>query len=272
MEHLSKQQIVLLTLFVSFVTSIATGIVAVSLMNQAPPGVTQTINRVVEKTIERVISSPTASSVPNTAAVVTIEDTVAQSVEKVSKSVVRIKPRNGNADSVTGLGLVLSKEGVIVTDKSLTTSFGASTPDLVAVFSGGKEFPIQVLQSQILGDIVFVVAIAPRDYIFYPAVYPAVSVTDTSSVKLAEDIKLGRTVLSLGGKDSNTLDQGLISKVQTKAEDPIETSISSKSILVGSPLFTLDGNIVGIKTSSLLQENSFYPLNTLKPIIPAISR
>ena len=38
MEHLNKQQLILLTLLISFVTSIATGIVTVSLMDQAPQG------------------------------------------------------------------------------------------------------------------------------------------------------------------------------------------------------------------------------------------
>ena len=119
MEHLSKQQIVLLTLLVSFVTSIATGIVTVSLMDQAPAGVTQTINRVVEKTIERVASnSGSSGSLSNSAVAINSEDRIVKTLEKVSKSVVRIKPSGADTDSVTGLGIMVSKDGVILTDKA----------------------------------------------------------------------------------------------------------------------------------------------------------
>ena len=48
MVSLTKTQIVLLFLLVSFVTSLATGIVSVTLVNQAPQPVTHTINKVVE--------------------------------------------------------------------------------------------------------------------------------------------------------------------------------------------------------------------------------
>src|SRR4029077_18213268 len=51
-EKLTKSQIVLLTLLVSFVTSIATGIVTVSLMDQAPPAIAQSVSRIVEHTVE----------------------------------------------------------------------------------------------------------------------------------------------------------------------------------------------------------------------------
>ncbi len=262
MEHLTKQQIVLLTLFVSFVTSIATGIVAVSLMNQAPVGVTQTINRVVERTIEKVVSvnNATTSQNSNTAAVVNVQDTIAQTVEKVSESIVRLKSRSGNGENL-GLGLILSKEGVIVTDKASIAS--STTPsDIVAVFSDGKEFPVQVLQSQILGDIAFVAAIAPREYSFHP-------ITDFRNTT---SLKLGDAVLVLGGNSVATLDEGLVSKIAIRAEDMIETSISSKNILPGSLLITVDGDVLGIKTSSLLSEKSFYPLSIFKQNIPMISR
>ena len=51
MEELTKTQLVLLVLLVSFMTSVVTGIVTVTLIDQAPKPVTQTINRVVEKIV-----------------------------------------------------------------------------------------------------------------------------------------------------------------------------------------------------------------------------
>ncbi len=58
LEHLNKSQVVLLTLLISFVTSMATGIVTVSLMEQGITPVTNTVNQVVERTKEIVVKVP----------------------------------------------------------------------------------------------------------------------------------------------------------------------------------------------------------------------
>ncbi len=249
MEHLSKQQIILLTLLVSFVTSIATGIVTVSLMDQAPVGVTQTINKVVEKTIERVVSDS------GTAAVMSLEDATANAVEKVSKSIVRIKSLTGGMETVTGLGLIVSSEGIIVTDKASI----APLDNPVAIFNDGQQFPIQVIQSQIDGDIVFVLPLIPvekKNNVIIP-------------VGMSSSIKLGQALLSLSGKHTYSLSQGIY---QGNSEDLINTSIGHDSSMIGSPIFTVSGEVLGFKTTSLMKEKSFYPLSALKEIIPRLSR
>lgn len=53
MNDLNKHQLVLLVLLVSFVTALATGIVVATLVSQAPPPLTQTIQRVIEKVTEK---------------------------------------------------------------------------------------------------------------------------------------------------------------------------------------------------------------------------
>ena len=66
-KDLDKKQMVLLTLLITFVVSIATGIVTVSLMNQAPKAIPQTINNVIQRTIEKVttVTEPSTSTTKN---------------------------------------------------------------------------------------------------------------------------------------------------------------------------------------------------------------
>ena len=89
-EHLTKMQIVLLTLLVSSVTSIATGIITVTLMNQVPPAVTQTLNRVVERTVERVVpdKSQGASVITKEVTIVVKEDDLI--TDSIGKNLIQI--------------------------------------------------------------------------------------------------------------------------------------------------------------------------------------
>ncbi len=270
MEHLTKQQIVLLTLFVSFVTSMATGIVTVSLMDQSSTGVTQTINRVVERTIERVVSSAPAET--STASVISYEDQVANNAEKINKSIVKIKKPGSNAESTIGLGIIVSNEAVILTDKAVIAD---NKEGLVARFYDGQEFPIYTVQSQINGDIVFLSVNIPKATLDNMGIVP---------ISFASSLKLGQSVFSLSGKDGNALDQGIIEKTDGNDSSgaltlvsPIFTSINPASLELGSPLFTIYGEVIGIETSSFKNNSNnnkgiFYPINALRASIPVISR
>lgn len=260
MEHLTKQQIVLLTLLVSFVTSLATGIITVSLMDQGTIGITQTINRVIERTVEKVVMETPESG----AAAVVTAPTLAQIVEKNSQAIIRIKPGNGTAADVTGLGVLLTPEGLILTDKSTVGLPGDGTvrPSYNAIASTGEEFPLQILQTEIIGDVAFAALIVPVNKKLTPVIWSG----KTTS------IKLGETVYALSGKNSSVLETGIITKRGEKVDDPVETSIASDKILLGSPLFTASGEVIGYKTKALLGTGSFYPVSVLHALAPQISR
>ncbi len=114
---------ILLVLLVSFVTSIATGIMTVSLLQQAPVEMTRTINNVVEKTIQQVTPSAVSNIISPqnqqvTTVVVNEDDMVTIAISKNLKSIVRINETdvNGNVNFY-GLGVVMTKDGIIATDK-----------------------------------------------------------------------------------------------------------------------------------------------------------
>src|SRR3989344_5509843 len=124
-EHLTKHQIILLTLLVSFVTSIATGIVTVSLMDVAPVSVTRTINQIVERTVENVVPAVSApASKAQGAAVVTKETTVvvkdedltAASIAAAQKAIVRIISKN-DPTMLVARGVVVDMKGIVLSDR-----------------------------------------------------------------------------------------------------------------------------------------------------------
>src|SRR3989344_7555995 len=120
LEQLNKSQIILLTLLISFVTSIATGIVTVSLMEQAPPAFTQTVNRIVERTVEKVVPAGQAASAVTTEKTVVVKesDLIVEAVKKMTPSLVQVYSQ-ASEPVFLGLGIVLDGSGSVVTDASI---------------------------------------------------------------------------------------------------------------------------------------------------------
>ncbi len=92
MENLTKTQFVFLVILVSFVTALFTGIVTVTLVNQAPPPVTQTINRIIEKVVPNQVKEEEnqAPTVPIPSPVISRDDLIIKIVADVSPAVVSV--------------------------------------------------------------------------------------------------------------------------------------------------------------------------------------
>lgn len=275
MNDLNAQQIVLLTLLVSFVTSIATGITTVSLLEQAPEPVTQTINRVIEKTIETITpqdeNNPTTVKTPTkevTTVIVNNEDLTIGAVSKNSKSLVRIYQKISGVDTFVGLGIVFDKSGRIVTDASIIQKNGKYT----AVYSAGK-YTMSVGYRE-LNDPYAILKIADGQNA--PVDFPVASFADSQNLKLAQ------SVISLSGVNSNTVATGIVTNLEVNTgalkkdqvvadAQPIqqfkliETSIDKSNVLLGSIILNLNGEIIGARINNdLTRINTFTPSNNIK--------
>lgn len=270
MEDLNKNQIVLLTVLISFVTSIATGIITTTLLQEAPVEVTRNINRIVEKTIETV-TTPVTPSAPQkeiTTVIVKEEDQIISSIDKNKNSIVRIKENNPltKETSFYGMGIVLSKDGTIATDRKTVSLAYVYT----ATLNDGTNIKIvpEGVEKQ-------------TNFILFKAELPEKSTLTFSPASLSStEPKLGQTLISLGGDISNAVSVGRILSLDikdttvgsttTKTLISIDTDVSSKDLVTGSPVFNLSGDIIGIKlTNDPLK--SFTPISVLKRELIVIS-
>lgn len=267
-EHLSKSQIVLLTLLVSFVTSIATGIVTVSLVEQAPPAIAQTVNRVVERTVEKVVPSSQSASVVTTEKTVVVKesDLIATAVARTSPSIVRLykqeKDASGKDTEVfLGLGVVLGKGGLIVSESLAVEGAGGA---VIALSDGTRAWGSFIAKDAASGTMTLQGATSTDAG---PIAWQSISVDATSPV-------LGETVVAVAGRTASRISSGIITALpNTEAETAavFETSIGESDIMAGSPLINTNGELVGMSTSVSRAEakRGFLPASALPGLLPA---
>ncbi|MDB5225060.1 MAG: hypothetical protein JWL87_12 [Candidatus Adlerbacteria bacterium] len=262
LEHLTKHQIVLLTLLVSFVTSIATGIVTVSLVNQAPPSVTRTINQIVEHTVEKVVpatqgatAAASATTVTERTVVVKDDDLAAQSIARMQKSLVRITQKG--SDLLLTRGVIVSGSGTAFADREALSS--SASRQLEAILADGKRYPA-TLRPAAKGQAIAVLDIAIGTSTgFAPA-----------SIADAAKVQLGQSVIRIGGGGGDTVGTGVVASLPDSHAGLIESSVSSAT--PGSILMTLFGEVVGIATGGSRQTGAyFYTVPNPNLIAPAAS-
>jgi S1-C subfamily serine protease len=270
-EKLTKQQIILVTLLVSFVTSIATGIVTVALIDQAPPGVTQTINRVVERTVERVVTPPennAAAVVTRETIIVKEDDKIVEAVDKNKNSIVRIYTDVSDADKriLIGLGTIVSKDGLIATGEAFADSRGR----YVVTVDGSIFHKVSVLEKKPDQKIYFLKVDQDEQNIVN---FTPVTFTDSNS------LKLGQTIIVLGGNERDIISTGIVSSL---IEGKINNATSTETVglttntplsqsTFGGPLLNLNGEVVGLRVSQNVSDKyDFASANLLRQQISSI--
>lgn len=238
MEDLTKQQMILLTLLVSFVSSIATSISVVTLLNETPMTVTQTINRIVEKTIEKVVPAEILPPSPPPKPVISTNenDLIVGAVEtNLSKMVVISGKKPGTEEGKEeftpyGIGFVADASGLVATEKHLL----GESAEYFAKFSDGKIHKAQKIFVDEKSPLAFLQLLDEKDQ----------SATGFSSVSFtSSDPKLGAIAVAIGGKNAATVYKGIVSE---KAEGSISTNISLTGIDRGGILFGTDGKVFGM--------------------------
>lgn len=147
-EDLNKTQLILLVLLISFVTTIATGIITTSLLSQAPVSVTQTINRVVERTIETVVPASDEKEI----ALKKEDKELLTAVSKVSQSVVMIEevlPPSSTSTPASFQGIIATKDGLVVSSLANV----ASDKSYVMVLADKSRIPVTLAATSTLDNI-----------------------------------------------------------------------------------------------------------------------
>ena len=229
LEDLNKSQLLLLTVFVNFVTSIAVGVLTVSLLDQAPPTITQTVNRIVDHTVEVIASTtPIQKIIPSApAATVVIHDEdllTAALAANMARQVYIYNVITGTSSPALAIGTYLPKSRAVA-----TASSGALPKEAIIEFQNGATFRASLSRT---GSTVSIFGFADS------AQLPKVPVPELTTKSA---LKVGQSVLASGSA-------GAVTGIITKIDDTIHTNLLGVSF--GSAAVSSSGNIIGIAINS----------------------
>jgi len=246
-DDLSNSQLLLLTILVNFVMSIATGIVTVSLLDKAPPTVLQSVNRIVEHTVETVapaVDIPTTIVTPSAPTQQPSEED--QLVSAISAEKARtVALYDSSQQHQYALGLYLPNARAVV------TASGSKLPDqALAVFSDGTSVPISASKQ----DATIAIYGFADDATLPQAASPA--------LLSPASLKQGQAVIALTADGSAVT--GIISKIS-----PTGITTTLPDVPAGSAAVSLSGGLVGIRDGNA--GGSFVGADTIASLLAATS-
>ncbi len=283
MEELNNHQMILLTMFVSFVVSIATGIITVAMLQVAPQTLTQTVSRVVEHTIERVVTgttTPERSTPGSTITNVTKETVYAKEDDLVIAAVEKNQPRvvqiyGGSIASSTvplTIGFVVSRDGLIATEPKSLLGEGVAKESYTITIAG-KSYGAAPVPGQESGNLPV--------YFLKIAKLAASDTLDSVTYGRTEDPKLAQTVVVLGGSDGTGVFKTTLSRLRYSKNNstttPIQYLVGIETLPripeqnAGGLVVNLDGQVVGIviPDSTDSTKSLIYPISRILEFVGA---
>lgn len=250
MDELNNNQLILLALLVSFVTSIATGIVTVTLLNQAPVAVTQTINRVVERTIEKAVPGETKTStvIKEVPVIVTEEQLIVDAINGAAPAMLRLSEAGLNQS--LGSGFLVSSSGLVASASELFPATGLTPGRSYDVYlNNGKKVSASVVGTNLKRGV-SLLQLNPTEWRAALAVAGQNATTTPTIAFSRAEVLPGQTVVALGLPDSGTINVsgGIVSGVLNDAETAtasIRTGAAS-AINLGGPLLNTKGQVIGL--------------------------
>ena len=242
-KDLNKSQLILLAVLLSFITSIATGITTVTLMQQAPASVTVPVNRIIRQTVEKIQQVEGKTTVQTV--VVKEEDLVVDAIAKNRDATFALSQGEDFAEIPAGRAFAVSPEGIIVAD-----AFFAPDEAIYHATNASGKFRAHFVATE-------------KGFSFLKLGAP-VNATDklTYSVPVAGDIekmKAGQKIIVLG------------KNIATSIFEANDVNISVTSESAGALVLNLDGEALGIALS-VIGENfvSIQAINeSLAKLVPA---
>ena len=269
MDNLTKTQLILLVLLVSFVTSLVTGIVSVSLVSQNTLSPIQTISRVIERVSEPQQTPVIQNALPSE------EELIVRLVKNVSPAVVSVVAARdipvieqyfinlfGDNEFLipqyrqkgterrqisSGTGFFVSADGLIVTNRHVVEDAAA---DYSVVTNDGKKIAVKVLARDPVRDIA-VLKVEGTKHAFIP-------------LGNSDGLNVGQTVVAIGnalGEFQNTVSVGVISGLRRTVvasglssgpeilSQVIQTDAAINPGNSGGPLLDLAGRVIGINVA-----------------------
>lgn len=254
MNDLNKNQLILLALLVSFVTSIATGIVTVSLMDQAPPGVTRTINQVVEKTVQVLQPGKETTQVVTQEVVVDQSDRIKTAIQKNLSGLVVFVSGTGTDAQEIGSGFVVTKGGLAITDANVLSKTASGS---VYAKYGGETLKASVVSSKNGSAVALVQLSATSSSDGKETTFPDNFFVPLSFAKEGA-LALGDVVVSIDATKNTEVASGIITSLE-KETTPQEGGVAGSIRLIhtdissavsGGPLVLLDGSAAGVAVVS----------------------